>query len=331
MHSGQVTLIESGSRRCPNTSATNTFTTNNNGTTTTTMIVNLGARNDAASGQQNHNNHNHHNHHHTMSASAMQLLQHQHSDSITDELTMLAPISTVTSATGVLLASSTAHQNLYQSHQPTLHHDHQHQKHHIQQSNSSHHQQIHVLNGCDMIITTTSSQPNNNGATNHHLGNDIQLFEIPNNHCNVIHHNNNPSILNTTAANTASSTAAASSSTSSNPLATSPTSVDVDHQQQHQVYVTTSSMPSTTIQSNDAQLVPAALVVDESAADLTTDIDGVSVQELDGDDGLDGDDADLRLLDIADHSYSSQGSLEIDLEAHLDDNSRGGEWTPLLK
>lgn len=66
-------------------------------------------------------------------------------------------------------------------------------------------------------------------------------------------------------------------------------------------------------------------VVDESAVDIVTDIDGVSVQELDGNDGLDDDENELQLLDMADHSYSSQGSLEIDLNAHLDEDSGGGE------
>lgn len=96
----------------------------------------------------------------------------------------------------------------------------------------------------------------------------------------------------------------------------------VELQPRH-VYVSTSNVSTSTIQSTEKMMVHT--VVEESSADMATDIDSVTVQELDGNDGLDDDDRDLQLLDMADHSYSSQGSLEIDLDAHLDEDSTEGE------
>lgn len=309
MHSGHVTLIESGSRHCPISTAQTTFTTNSNGTTT--MIVNLGEHRNDVPIRSHQTNHNHNQHHTAINTS----LLHQHQDSISDELTLLAPISTVTTATGVLLASSTGHHNMYQtSSQPTQHHDPQ-LKHHNQQNPPQ--QQIHVqhLNGCEMIITTTST-PSNNGGTIHHLGNDIQLFQIPVNHCNVINNNTITTTLNGVAVPSSSSISVLSTTASSSCNSSSAMSPAIVELQPQHVFVSTSNVPTTTFQSAQNRTV-----VEENSADIATDIDGVSVQNLNGEDD---EDADLQLPDMADHSYSSQGSLEIDLDTHLCEDSGGG-------
>lgn len=352
---------------------------------------------DSSTGHGNHGGH--HNSVVNVTNTNMHINNNNH-----DLLSLLAPISTVMSTSGVILATANNStidqmpsyhqtQNQTQQHQShhhhnQQHHQHQHQQHlHINHQQQHHQQQqhhilteisaasanfaamdtatqhiVHHLNESGAIIATTTTLHNNNGNTNnmtsitannngrvHQLGADIQLFEIPMRNSD----SNDSDSLN---------------STGPNAVVMPPTTIETVHLTQTPttdgqiVYVTSAdAMPNQTLNHNNNAMVtknPGEVPAGPSDARQSHEAHGRQLsnqeQQLEMsaltmtneqaeslmNEAVEQKDehSQLNLLAMGDDtagatrsgsgdqsSFSSPGSMEIDLDATLDDDEREGE------